>query len=64
MHLLKVRFDFLCYVSVLASIVISRPMPVPKPITIKAGDDVEVGVEDDLAGDGVVVHFYVDAVGT
>ena len=38
-------------------------MPMFEAVTLKAGDDVEVGVEDDLAGDGVVVHFDVDAVG-
>lgn len=44
--------------------VVARAAPVSETVALKAGDDVEVGMEDDLAGDEFVVHFNVDAVST
>lgn len=63
MHLLEVHFDFLCHFRVLALVVIAGAVPMSETIALKAGEDVEVGVENDLASDGVIVHFDVDAIG-
>ena len=64
MHMLEVHFDFMGDFNCFTVAVVARSVPVGEAVTREAGDDVEVGVENDLAGNGLVVHFDVDAVGT
>jgi len=63
MHLLEVHFDIMCDFSCFTVAVVARAVPVGEAVAGEAGDDVEVGMENDLACDGLVVHFDVDAVG-
>jgi len=63
MHLLKVHFDILRGVVCFALVVSACAVPVGEAVTREAGDDVEMGMENNLPGYGVVVHFNIDTVG-
>ena len=60
---LKQSRNFLCYLESLTFVVATGALPVGKAVVREAGDDVEVGVKNNLAGYGLVVHFDVDAIG-
>lgn len=55
--------DFFPDLSFLSFVVTSCAVPMGEAITREAGNDVEVGVENDLASWSVVVHFNIDAIG-
>ena len=61
---LKNRRNFVRNFGSFVFAIVARATPMGEAVAMETGDDVEVGVKNNLTGDGLVVHFDIDAVGS